>query len=105
VSIGSVDAVEHELRALQSAIEQHPEAASALLSALAAEGRSFSQTQQGAAVRQRLARSRAVQRLEPVMQALHLDQEAVPAGVFVDAVMRAAHSPDRESITRRLGEG
>ena len=111
LAIGEPDeAVTDMLRELQRAVLLHPEAARALLHALAREGRMFAQTVEGARWKQRLMRSDLLARALIVTQtatAFALD-EVGPGGTpsaLVDAIAAAARTPGRDVLIERLLRG
>lgn len=98
------------LRRLQGVLLQHPLSAQAAFSALLAEGRRFATTPEGAAWKTALAGSALVRNgrlLWDVLSLNLLEEEAstvVPSS-YLEALFRAAASPDLEGLMRRVGEG
>jgi hypothetical protein len=90
------------------ALLQHPIAAKAAHAALAAEGRRFAATDEGARLKERLTRSREVQRAALLWRALTMgmlgdDDEAVLPSTWLDNLMCAAGRHDLERLLARLG--
>ena len=98
------------LQDLQRFVLKHPAAAQALFAAAAAEGRRYATTPQGAALRDRLARSPWVHRARFAFEATTarlLTEEAdaaVPPGWF-DAIVRSLAHPDLEGLAQGLPHG
>lgn len=96
------------LRELQQAILVHPEAARALLAALATEGRLFAQTPAGAEWKERLRSSELVHRALLVWQTstLWMTEEGATAtatpSALIDAIASAAASPGRDKLLDQL---
>lgn len=96
------------LRELQQAVLCHPEAARALMQALAREGKAYAQTPEGAAARTQLQRSELVRRALLVWQTatLWMTEEGGNVGTapsaLVDAVASAAASPNRDKLLDQL---
>lgn len=105
------DAAEGEsvelMRRLQALLLQHPLAAQAAFSALLAEGRRFAATPEGAAWKTALADSDLVRNgrlLWDVLSLNLLEEEPstlVPSS-YLEALFRAASSPDLEGLMRRV---
>jgi len=95
------------LRDLQALALKHPVAAQAAFGALAAEGRRFSRTPEGARWRARLAGSELVDRVRLVFETATLWMlEPQGSGVlpssYVDALFSAAAHSDMEPLLDRL---
>ncbi len=92
---------------MQELLLQHPLSAQAAFSSLLAEGRRFAATPEGAAWRTALAGSDLVRngRLLWDVLSLNLLEEApstvVPSS-YLEALFRAASSPDLEGLMRRV---
>jgi hypothetical protein len=101
------DGVVQLLRELQRMALVHPEAMRAIFAALMKEGRLFAQTADGARWKERVLRSRLLERGLLVWQTatLWLSEEggdgATPSAL-VDAVASAATSPERDVLLDRL---
>ncbi|HZI02531.1 MAG TPA: hypothetical protein VEZ71_00825 [Archangium sp.] len=95
------------LRRLQGLLLQHPLSAQAAFSALLAEGRRFAATPEGAAWKTALAGSDLVRNgrlLWDVLSLNLLEEESstvVPSS-YLEALFRAAASPDLEALLRRV---
>ncbi len=97
--------------ALQGLLAKHPLAGQALFRALCAEGRHYAATDEGAALRARLAASPLVQRARVAWNASTLGllvdaprQGALPAAL-VETFARLITAPDLESQLARALEG
>ena len=101
------DQLESLLRQAQLGLIQHPVAAQSIIRALVAEGRAYARTDEGAVLRDQLARSELVQRGRAVWEGLSLnmftpdDRTTVPS-VLVDAVLGAATRDDLERVLSGL---
>lgn len=97
------------LSELRRAIAQHPVATQAAFSALVAEGREFAKTSEGAAWRERLARSEWVERLQVVWDIVSMTSfvekptDSLPSA-FVDGMARAASHTALERVLSRIFE-
>jgi hypothetical protein len=86
---------------------RYPIAAQAAFAALAAEGRRFAQTDEGAAWKERLASSKLVAELRVIWDSLGMTAfvekptEALPT-FFVDGLVNAASSDDVESLLSQV---
>ena len=94
------------LEGVRNALLRHPIAAQAAFFALAAEGRRFAQTEEGAQVRERLAHSELFARLRIVWESLSMTAfdertEAALPSFFLDGVVRAAADAGLESLLSR----
>lgn len=101
------DEVATLLRAAQGAMLRHPAAAQAMLRALAAEGRAFARTPEGAALRERVARSDLVRRGRVVwevatLNALEEHGETLLPSKVLDAMAKATRARDLEPMLTRL---
>jgi hypothetical protein len=95
------------LRRLQVLLLQHPLSAQAAFTALLAEGRRFAATPEGAEWKAALAGSDLVRNgrlLWDVLSLNLLEEEAstVVPSAYLEALFRAASSPDLEGLMRRL---
>jgi len=95
------------LRALQQQVLQHPTAFRAGFAALAAEGRRFAETPEGAAWQQRLAQSPLLPQARLLLKMLSLsmlderEPERLPSA-YVEGLLRAAAAEHGDSILSRL---
>ena len=95
------------LRRLQVLLLQHPLSAQAAFAALLAEGRRFATTPEGAAWKATLASSDLVRNGRLLWDSLSLNLlEEAPSTVvpstYLEALFRAASSPDLEALLRKL---
>lgn len=95
------------LRRAQRLVLKHPVAAQAAFAALIAEGRRFAETPEGAAWAAALAGSDLVRRGRQVWDAVGMnmledDPDAILPSAYLEALLRAARSPDLEATLRGL---
>ncbi|WP_437968046.1 hypothetical protein WMF04_01535 [Sorangium sp. So ce260] len=95
------------LRRAQLLVLKHPVAAQAAFAALIAEGRRFAETPEGAAWAAALAGSDLVRRGRQVWDAVGMnmledDPDAILPSAYLEALLRAARSPDLEATLRGL---
>jgi len=95
------------LRRLQVLLLQHPLSAQAAFTALLAEGRRFAATPEGAAWKSALAGSELVRNGRLLWDVLSLnlleeEESTVVPSSYLEALFRAASSPDLEGLMRRL---
>jgi len=86
---------------------QHPVAAQAVFAALVAEGRRFATTPEGKQWKEALAGSELVRNGRQLWEALSLnlleeEESTVVPTTYLEAVFRAASSPELEQVIRRL---
>jgi hypothetical protein len=103
------DELERILQGLQRAVLSHPEAAAGLYRALVAEGRVWSRTPEGKALRERLAGAPVLDRVRLVFDKvtgdwLSADGALLPS-TMAEAVVIAAGRPDAEAILDHLAWG
>jgi hypothetical protein len=101
------DELEETLRALQSAILQHPVAAQALFHAFVREGRAFAATPEGAEWQARLAGSELVGRARVLwdsmtVRALEDDPHTVLPTAILEAILKAAADHHMEHLLEDL---
>lgn len=95
------------LECVQDLLLRHPIAAQAAFAALAAEGRRFATTPEGAEWRERLRGSELLSRLRLVWDSLGMatfvekPTEALPS-FFIDGAVQAASEGDLESLLARV---
>lgn len=95
------------LRAGQQLLLQHPAATQALFRALVREGRAYAATDEGAALRQQVARSELLRRGRVVWEGVTLNileedgDSALPSSLL-EAFMAAAQHPDAETLLAGL---
>lgn len=99
--------LEQALRAIQHAIMTHPIAAQAIFYALVREGRAYAETDEGAAWRDRLAGSELVVRARVLWDALTVraledDEQTVLPTAILEAMVKAASSPNMEAVLEDL---
>ncbi len=102
-----VSEIEETLLALQSAVLKHPVATQAILSALTAEGRRYSQTEDGHAKLVALSESDLLQKLWRVWEGTTLwsfnpDESSILPSAYIDALFMSANSKDLETVIERL---
>lgn len=95
------------LRDLQAVVLTHPVAAQAAFRALAAEGRRFARTPEGARWHARLRDSELIDRARLVFETASLwmlehDEGGVMPSAYVDALFTAAAHPGMEPLLDRL---
>lgn len=98
------------LKVLQRNVLKHPAAAQALLSSFSAEGRKFSQTEQGRQLQKNLTESELLRRLWRLWEGTSLwmldpDEVAILPSGFVDALFMSAASDDTELEIENLATG
>lgn len=103
---GEVDLTQ-ALRQLQLALWHHPIAVQAAFSALVREGRRFAETEEGARLRDGLARSETLAKTRMVWEVLSLSafsekSEGALPSVFADALVKAIKSNAIEPVLSRL---
>ncbi|WP_437570958.1 hypothetical protein [Sorangium sp. So ce542] len=103
-SAGAIPAI---LRRAQLLVLKHPVAAQAAFAALIAEGRRFAATPEGAEWAAALAGSDLVRRGRQVWDAVGMnmledDPDAILPSAYLEALLRAARSPDLETALRGL---
>lgn len=103
------DGLARVLREAQYVLLRHPVAAQAVFAALVAEGRRFTETEEGRAWRRRLAGSDLIRRGRVVWEVLSLKMlEEKPQGplptTYLDAMVKAASVADLEPMLARLFE-
>lgn len=109
VEIGEDAEVTALLRHVQDAILAHPVAAQAAFAALAAEGRAFAQTEEGAAWARRLTGSRLVEKARAIWEVTSLnvledDETTVVPSRIVDAFVKLTHERALEKILAQFKE-
>lgn len=107
VEIGEDAEITALLQLLQRAVLEHPVAAQAIFSALVAEGRAFSQTEEGRAWYRRLASSRLVEKGRAIwevttLNVLEEDEATVVPSRVLDAFVKLTHERALEAILGRL---
>jgi len=95
------------LEGVQQALLQHPIAAQAAFSWLAAEGRRFAQTPEGAAWKERLASSELLPQLRLVwdslgMTAFHEGTSEILPTFFVEGIVSAASAENIEALLTQV---
>lgn len=98
------------LRDLQAVVLKHPVAAQAAFAMLAAEGRRFAGTPEGARWHARLAGSELIDRARLVFETstlwmLEQQADGVLPSAYVDALFTAASQPGMEPLLDRLFPG
>ena len=101
------DALVRTLLDVHRILLEHPVAAKAAYSALAAEGRRYAQTSKGAALRERLRRSHTIQRAALLWRSVTMgllsdDDKAPLPSTYLDNLLRAAGREDLEKLLGRL---
>jgi hypothetical protein len=100
------DELERVLEAAQLAVLRHPVAAQAIFAALVAEGRRYAATAEGAARRERLARSGLLERVREAWEIgtfnMLEDSPSVLPSAYVDTVMLAAEGGSLIGLLARL---
>jgi hypothetical protein len=97
------------LQHLQRAVLEHPVAAQAAFSALVAEGRAFSRTEEGKRWCRRLAASRLVEKGRAIwdvatLNVLEESESTVVPSRILDAFVKLTHERALETILARLYE-
>ena len=101
------DEVTQRLRAGQQLLLAHPAAAQALFRGLVREGRAHATTPEGAALRERVARSELLRRGRVIWEGVTLnileeDGDGALPSSLVEAFMAAAQHPDAETLLAGL---
>jgi hypothetical protein len=95
------------LSSLRDAMLRHPIAVQGAFAALVAEGKRFAETDEGRALKDRLARSDLLERLRIVWDSVTMTSfveqpcDTLPS-FFVDAALRAASEPGLEPLLSRI---
>ena len=107
---GEDDDCSRALNALREALMRHPIAIQAAFAALAAEGRTYAKTPEGARAVEMLGGSELVARLRLIWESLgmtafseHTD-DALPS-FFVDGIVRAASAESLEALLSKAFDG
>lgn len=95
------------LRRIQMTMLKHPIAAQAAFAALVAEGRRFAATPEGAEWREALASSELLTHTRRVWDAVSLNMledspDTIIPSAYLEALLRAARSPELEELLRSL---
>src|SRR5262245_51629279 len=101
------DEVSRALRLLQQVIWSHPVATQRVFAALVREGRAYSSTEEGAALRASLERSPLASRARQIWDTLSMgafseDGDAVLPSMFIDALARATQVSELEELLSRV---
>jgi hypothetical protein len=108
IDLGDPEAERFEvLRAAQAWVVEHPVAAQGLFAAFVAEGRRYAATPEGAALRDRVARSDLARRGRVLwevgtLNVLEEHPEGPLPGKVVEAMAQALATPDLERMLARL---
>lgn len=100
------DSIDDLLRVVHQGLLEHPIAARAIFAGLVSEGRRYSETHEGRALRERLARSREVHRAALLWRALTMGMlsETAEGGLpsaYLDGLTRLALDPALERVLSR----
>lgn len=101
------DDLQRHLRAGQQLMLQHPAAAQSLFRALVREGRAYAQTDEGAALRQQVARSELMRRGRVIWEGVTLnileeDGDSPLPSALLEAFLAASDHPDAETLLAGL---